>query len=92
MALEANGGDHIETVCNLVWAQRHLVGQYLRGELAREDVRDVDMDGDEGGQEVAPEPEDRVALSAAQKGAGALHRCPRRALAGGARGGRRRHG
>ena len=72
MALEANGGDHIETVCNLVWAQRHLVGQYLRGELAREDVRDVDMDGDEGGQEVAPEPEDRVALSAAQR---ALARC-----------------
>ena len=71
MALEANGGDHIETVCNLVRAQRHLVGQYLQGELAREDVRDVDMEGVEGGRE-AEEPEDRVALSAAQR---ALERC-----------------
>ena len=70
MALEANGSDHIETVCNLVRAQRHLVGQYLRGELAQDDVRDVDMEAEEGDQEA--EPEDRVALSAAQR---ALQRC-----------------
>ena len=69
LALEANGSDHIETVCNLVRAQRHLVGQYLRGELAQEDVRDVDMGG---GDEVAEEPERCVALSAAQR---ALERC-----------------
>ena len=75
MALEANGSDHIETVCNLVRAQRHLVGQYLRGELAQEDVRDVDMET--GGGREAEEPEDRVALSAAQR---ALERCSWRRL------------
>ena len=69
MALEANGSDHIETVYNLVRAQRHLVGQCLRGELAQEEVRDVDMGG---GDEVAEEPERCVALSAAQR---ALERC-----------------
>ena len=67
MALEANGSDHIETVCNLVRAQRHLVGQYLLGELAREDVR-----GGDGDRAAEPEPEDRFALSAAQR---ALARC-----------------
>ena len=39
--LEACSSDHIETVCNLVRAQAHLVGRYLRGELVREGVRDA---------------------------------------------------
>ena len=70
MALEANGSDHIKTACNLVRAQRHLVTQYLRGELAQEDVRDVDMEA--GGDREVEEPEDCMALSAAQR---ALERC-----------------
>ncbi|CAE7255818.1 PIF1 [Symbiodinium sp. CCMP2592] len=41
MQLEACSSDHIETVCNLVRAQTHLVGRYLQGDLVREDVRDA---------------------------------------------------
>eukprot|EP00971_Amphidinium_carterae_P303325 6027285-Amphidinium_carterae.4 len=38
MAVEAYHDDHIETICNLIVAQTHLVNQYLNGSLAPDEV------------------------------------------------------
>ena len=65
MQLECIGNDHIETVLNFIKAQRHLLGQYLDGELGLDDELDVDLQEDQ--EEMRKPAEDRVTLDPQQR-------------------------
>ena len=65
MELECIGNDHIETVMNFIKAQRHLLGQYLDGEISVDDELDVDLQEDE--EEKRKPAEDRLTLDPQQR-------------------------
>ena len=65
LALEGHGNEHIETVLNFVKAQRHLVERYLSGELAADEVHDVDLESDK--EEAAKPAAERLQLDPAQR-------------------------
>ena len=65
LALEGHGNEHTETVINFVKAQRHLVRRYLSGDLAADEVHDVDLETDE--EEAAKPGAERLRLDPAQR-------------------------
>ena len=65
MQLECIGNDHIETVLNFIKAQRHLLGQYLDGEICVDDELDVDLQEDP--EETRKAAEDRLSLDPQQR-------------------------